>query len=1371
MNGFSMPLLNELLRVRKAFRVLIMLCLPLAGWSQNLTFNHLTVEQGLSSNSVLAITQDAAGFLWLGTRQGINRYDGSRFKNYLLDEKGKYPININNILTLLCDSRKRVWAGSSAGLLLYNEALDSFIRIPIQGNPNRTVNCLYEDRAGTLWIGTLNGLFALPKSSDSSFTVHTARDGDQGIADNNVRTVFEDHHGYLWVGTGNGLTRMYAVNGQYQYTNFYHDSLNSHSLSANYITAIAEDQRQTLWIGTQNNGLNVYVPAAQSFVRYTDHPSNKQGLINNHVRIIKRARNGRLWIGTQEGLSVIDTATTNMVSYQNDAGNKKSLSQNSIYSLFEDASGSMWVGTYFGGVNYTYSYTTSFKVMQNEQSRLSISNNVVSSIVEDGQQNLWIGTEGGGLNHFNRQTGLFRVYKNELLDPSSLGSNLVKVVYIDKEQNVWCGTHGGGLNVLPRGADRFTRYLYKEHDATTAHSEITSLAEDNEGRLWMISNSQLRLFAKKGTVLAPLPLDVIKGKLADVQGNTLLKDGQGNIWIGAASRLYVVKDNELKELNRGSYVNSLLEDKAGNIWAALSSGGLLMYHTRQQQLIRYTEKEGLPNRNILGLLEDEGSNLWLSTNNGLMKYNPRTQTCQSYTVSDGLAGNEFNYNSYLRDSQGAMYFGGYNGISYFYPGQIVTNSYVAPVVFTGLRLFNNPVTIGGADGLLQENINHTQQLVLKHHQNVITIEFALLNFIKSNKNKYAYQLEGFDQNWNEVSSGSATYTNLPRGKYKLHIKGANNDGVWSKVATLSIRVLPPFWLTWWAYTIYVLLFCAILFVVIRFFFLRVLLKKEDELHQVKLNFFTNVSHEIRTHLTLVMAPVEKILDGKGQDVLLQQQLSQVKNNVHRLLRLVGELMDFRKAETNHLSLQVARHSFIPFLQEIYSNFEDMSLSKNIHISFVHPESELPLYFDRAQLEKVFFNLLANAFKFTPDGGRIALEVSVQGDQVVVTVTDNGRGIAPEYLGKLFTNFFQVADHGRQNTGYGIGLALSKHIVELHQGHIRVASEPATDDKTGKTVFTVTLLQGKSHFMIHGIPVMETLAGEQAGSDATTAFAPTPTLRAAEADGSEDKLYTILVVEDNAELRLLVQETLGSRYHVLCAENGLQGWDMATEHIPDVIVSDVMMPEMDGFTFCSQLKTDERTSHIPVILLTAKSAQTDQVSGLETGADVYLTKPFSPKVLALNVRNLLTSREKMRQRFGRQLQEANGLPATANVPDEAASNLVITIDSAFLQKVVQLVEEHLDDPDFGVEKLSRKVAMSAPVLYKKIKAVTDMSVNEFVKSIRLKRAAQLLQQGELTVYEVAYSVGYQDRKYFSKEFKKQFGKTPSEYASNNKEGLS
>lgn len=1318
-------------------RCLLLICLLFhtvftKSYGQDITFNHLTVEDGLSHNAVLSIVQDQQGFIWFGTHYGLNRYDGHRFKIYHQQAADTTSIPGNTIMSMYRDRHNKLWVGTTAGLAQYDPVHDRFIRILLDTAYTPNINCILEDSKGRYWFGANNGLYVI----DGQRTKFIAPPDIAGYV---VRALYEDKQGNIWVGTNTGLTKISG--NRFEHIRRVDGSANT--LSMNFITAITADSQGRLWLGTQTGGVNIYEPV---FGRFT--LLSPPTIINNIIRRVTPDPEGNMWIGTQEGLTIIDPVTMRARHYRQDMREPGGygLSQNSVHSIYQDNSGAMWVGTYFGGVNMVHAYGSSFTNWQIHPPLNGISNNVISSILEDAAHNYWIGTEGGGLNYFNRATGRFTTYKNDPANPGSLGSNLVKVVYEDKDHQVWIATHGGGLNLLQQG--RFKRFFYNAKDPGTFSREVTALLEDSKGRFWIGANNQLQVFHRHGSELVKQADSTLPGPMAKQSIRYIFEDSQHRILIGTISYLYVLEGDSLRRLQSG-YVNSIQEDHLHQIWVSMYFGGLVKYSPDLKQSVQYRVKDGLPNDNVIGLLEDKQHALWISTYNGLVRFDPARNTFQTFTTSDGLAGNAFNYNSFLKDSRGEFLFGGYNGITSFFPDRVMTNTTPSPLRFTGLRLFNNPVGIGTEDQLLQQDISYTRSLAFKHNQEVFTLEFALLNYVKSNKNRYAYKLEGADRDWIETTTPGVTYTNLSSGQYVFWVKGANNDGVWSAPARMEITILPPFWRTWWAYTFYVIAIVALFFFVTRFFFLWALLRKEEELHQVKLNFFTHVSHEIRTHLTLLLAPVERMMDTLRKDDPLQGTLGQLRNNADRLLKLVNELMDFRKAETNHLRLHIYEQDLIPFLEQIYAGFRDLSMERNIRMELRHEQDAVWLYFDPEQLEKVFFNLLTNAFKFTPDGGRILVHAAVTRQNCIITVTDNGRGIAPEYVDKLFTNFFQVQDHGLQNTGYGIGLALSKNIVEQHKGTLTVQSEPSTAEKEGCTVFTVTLPLGSRHFegSIHTVgtapampkPATKAVPVTEAGPEAEVA-APQP--------------FTIHIVEDNPELRALISQTFRGQYTVLENENGADGLNTATTQIPDLIISDVMMPEMDGLAFCKAIKTDERTSHIPVILLTARSSQADHVSGLETGADLYLTKPFSTKVLALNVRNLLTSREKMRERYSRQLHTITPTP-----PEP----LPTSVDNAFLEKVIALVEEHMEDQEFGVDMLARKVAMSQPVLYKKLKAVTNMSVNDFIKSLRLKKAAALIRTREHTVYQVSYMVGYNDPKYFSREFKKQFGKTPSEYA--------
>ncbi|MEI8099074.1 MAG: two-component regulator propeller domain-containing protein [Sediminibacterium sp.] len=1339
----------------------IFMLLTICSTGQIIEFNHITNENGLSSNSVLAICQDAKGFIWLGTPNGLNKYDGSSIKTYYVNNSKNYP---PNIYSLYSDSNKDLWVGTHEGLKKYLVEKDQFIQIKLPGiKPKPIVSYLYEDQKKNLWIGTSNGLFVIDATRDTSKIQSFYNLNNLiSIADNYIKAIYEDHNGTIWIGTINGLTQLQQRNGKWNYQIFRNNPGNQESLSSSYITSIVEDGMQGLWIGTLKNGINRLDLNTGQIRRFLYKNNPSAGIVNNNIRQVVLGQDGKVWIGTQEGISIIDPLKFTIQSYQHDPKNIKSLNQNSVYSIYQDAQKSMWIGTYFGGANVSYSANTKFNLIQNNEGKVGLSNNVISGIVEDNQSNLWIGTEGGGLNKIDPQTKKITVYKNDINNTNSLSSNLIKSVYKDRDEQIWVGTaQGGGLNLFDSKTNTFKRMLFEENyekNELSSHNEILSIFEDSKKRFWLSRTQGIELFIRDKTKLIPVKNNPLKGSDRETL-NAKLKvarayqeDNKGRLWIGTNYGLYLINENYVKNICKTDIVNCITKDLNGNLWFGLN-GGLALYN---QQNGNYNHNNNiiLSDKKILGIIADKFGKLWLSTDKGLIKFNPTNNTCQIYKTSDGIAANEFNYNAYFQNSKGEIYFGGYNGITSFFPEQIETNSTVSKLVFTGLKVNNAKVEIQDNYGLLEKNINQTKEIKFKYNQNIFSLDFALLNFIKSNKNKYKYKLVGFEKEWTETNNTTISYGNLPYGSFRLIVMGSNNDGIWSEPLEMSIRMLPPFWLTWWAYTFYGMIILMLLFVIHRYFFFRAMLVKEEELHQVKMNFFTNVSHEILTHLTLIMTPIENVIESKQLDDSNTQKLSLVKSNTTQLLRLVRELMDFRKADTNHLKLEIGKYNLIEFLQSILNSFQELANSKKIQLTFKHKEDLINIYIDQSQIEKVFFNLINNALKFTPDYGKVTVIVDQLDNKVNISVIDNGRGIHPEYISKLFTNFFQVADHGKQNTGYGIGLALSKNIIELHKGNITVESE--INKKNSYTCFKVSLQKGNEH-----------LKEFWQLNDAITSTQPiTEKLITNNIITPNNSKLSILIVEDNLDLCQLLKETFEKEYSINICNNGLEAWNFAITEIPDLILSDVMMPEMDGFELCEKIKTDTRTSHIPVILLTAKTTESEQIEGLINGADIYLTKPFSNKALALNVRNLLILKKNLRNKFS---EELNSVPQIER-PVIIDAHFSSTIDKDFYSILVDLIHEHIEDPEFGVTMLSRKVAMSAPILYKKIKALTDMSVNDFIKSIRMKKAAELLLKNELNVSEVSYMVGYNDRKYFSREFKKQYGKSPSEFMHDFKNSL-
>ena len=875
------------------------------------------------------------------------------------------------------------------------------------------------------------------------------------------------------------------------------------------------------------------------------------------------------------------------------------------------------------------------------------------------------------------------------------------------------------------------------------------------------------------TQFHPLNLPVVTTKLRNKSDFVFLRDQKHNTWIGTSDGLFVLNRTRdlfisfkkgLKNSLRSGNINCIAQRKNGEIWIGTYYGSLSYYDQKNNRFINYNEENGLPDNNVFGIIEDDAGNLWVSTSNGLSMFNPVLKTFKNYTSRDGLPGNEFNKNAFLKSSGGELFFGGYNGFAGFFTNKIQTNTEPSEIVLTDLKLDNRSLKINDGDGLLKENICQTDQVTFHHNQNTITINFALLNYVKPEKNKYSYKLEGFEKNWNSVNTPTATYTNLPPGDYVFQVKGMNNDGIQSlNVKKLKISILPPFYLTWWAYLFYACLATGIIILLLRYLLIRAVLKNEKETNAHKLEFFTNISHEIRTPLTLIVAPLEKIMEETREQPGLHKELSLIKNNADRLMRLTTELLDFRKAESGKMILQVSPGNLAKFCREIFLVFQNMAGVQNISYNFYAEQEEIQLYFDKVQLEKVLFNLLSNAFKFTPENGQISFHLKVKTDLVKIEIANSGKGIPLENQSDLFNSFYQVASTG--NIGTGLGLSFSKSITELHHGKIYFESTPDPMGKDGYTCFTVELQTGKDHFKPAEFQIDYIYYDDAINyNDVSNSWEPftikdsvpnsIETIPPAENSINPAKKHTILLAEDNAEIRRFIKDALSGNYEVYECEDGLAGWKTAPDLIPDLIISDVMMPNIDGLEFCRRIKTDERTSHIPVILLTARSAYIHQINGLETGADAYIIKPFNIKLLQLNIENLLNAREKLRLKYGQ------------TITLEPKNLIINTTEQAFLRNLIKIIEKHISDTDFGVPVLATEIGMSQPVLYKKIRSLTDQSVNDFIKSFRLKQAARLLKTGGLSVSEIAYSVGFNDRKYFSLEFKKQFGISPTEYIQNN-----
>lgn len=1327
-------------------------------WGQKMSFHGLTVEDGLSQNSVLSFAQDRQGFMWIGTAAGLNRYDARSFKVYRSSGSPGLGLGNDYILSLMADQKDRLWVGTERGLYLYDRASDRFaLALAPPGRSNTSSNfrirALHEDSRGRIWAGSQFGLFFFADKAGINKPRYVPLEKNSN--DLEIRALKEDRLGNLWV---SGNENIYRIGFQYGKISIEKFSLRQPGKSEQDLvcTSIEEDTKGRLWFGTSNAGLFGLDAVKTSFFRVAGADDRTLKLPHDYIRKLKTDSAGRLWIGTQEGLCVWDQDRNELTTYRHMPGDRYSLSQNSIYDICFDRTGNIWTGTYYGGVNISYARNTPFNTIQAGDGERGLSNNVISSILGNPNGGLWIATDGGGLNYRNGITRQFTSFRFDVNNEQSIGSNLVKTIYRDSKARLWVGTHSGGLNLLDSATGRFNRIRKPRQGNGICSNDIVQIREDRYGRFWIGSEHEgLNLYDESLQNYIHFHPDSTGDRHIDGHDiRALWIDRMDNVWLGTERGLQVktagsqgfrqtnVAFAGLADMPAMIAINTIFEDERHQLWVGSASQGLFRIMPRENKVIRYTGQNGLPSDDVKAIITDLNGRVWLTTNKGLCCFDPERNEFRSYNVHDGLPGNDFTSNAFHRTMDGTILAGGLNGIVFFNPAEIQRNDLPSHIAFSALRIGDKTISPQDGSGIIERDIDLLEEIDISHDQNDFSIDFQLLNFIKPWKNRYAYLLDGYETEWHESTTGTATYSNLPAGSYSLRVKAANNDGVWeTEERKLSIRIRPAPWATWWAWMIYLSAIFFLIYFIIRFVVMRHRFHQEQQLQQYKLDFFTNISHEIRTRLTLITTPIERIKMDELQSDVHKTIWTSVRHHTVKLTELVQELLDFRKAETGHLNLRCEPVDFVKSCLEITESFKPMAEAKGLKLEYPDVKDAIMVSIDHAQFGKVVSNLLANAIKFTPAGGRVGISIERNRQKAVLKVWDTGIGITPANLNRIFNNYFQVTDHGTENTGYGIGLALARRIVELHRGDISVQSDRSSDRKSGKpnfTEFTVTIpALGASHsdgkISVQTLNILEDI--------------PEPVQ---EPSLVSDKPL-VLVVEDNAELRQMLEESLSPIFDVLAAEDGRDGLEKARNKIPDLVVSDIMMPFVDGLQLCDRLKSDRETSHIPVILLTAKATLDDRIAGLEHRADAYISKPFSLKLLITQINNLIENRQKLQEVFRKELMVTEKRPATLPVRD------------AFLSDLEDYILKNLENAEFNVALLAKHAAMSQPVLYRKIKALTGLSVNDFIKSIRLRRAAELLKDPERTVYEVAYMVGFSDRKYFSREFKKVYELTPSAYA--------
>jgi signal transduction histidine kinase/ligand-binding sensor domain-containing protein/DNA-binding response OmpR family regulator len=1320
-------------------------------------FKQISLSEGLSQSTVYSIMQDSKGFIWAGTRAGgLNIYNGYEFKVYNTRSGDSSSISDNEITCILEDSHHVIWIGTrNGGLNRFDRNSESFIRYPFSSDDNKTtfsqsINILFEDKIGVLWVGTRKEFLRYDREKDVFIPVKSS--GADNIE--NVSGILEDAQSNLILGTREKLIKFFRNNNSTVSYKF--DSILVKSASNDKKVPVCFNKEWNVFVGSPE-GLLLLKPDENGFARL-EIGNNYPIALSNDVRTIFNEDNKSYWFGTYDGLIRYDIAQNKYQVYSHDENNPLSLAHNSVYSFYRDKAGNFWIGTWNGGISFLAKNQIRFEHFRHQiNNPYSLSNNVVSAFAED-KGGVWIGTEAGGLNFLDTLTWKITVFKNwrQVSDP--LSSSNVKAVFVDAKGDLWVGTFGSGLKKYNRISGKFEDFLRDK--------KVFTILQDSMRNLWVGCQDGLYKVSEKGIVLNRYINDPANPKsLGNDHIMSALIDSRKRIWFGtkgAGINLYNPQtDNftripvdSLTPVYSSEYVNSLCEDSKGRIWSG-SNTGLSLYNEKHQVMVRILDK-GLPADVVNSVIDDRSGHLWLSTNQGLTRWTSDKGEVRYYNVRDGLQSNEFNRGSCFRHSCGKLYFGGINGFNVFSPDEIIDNQIVPPVIITDLRLFNKIVKPFAEDSPLKVNIDESKSITLTHFQSFFGFDFVALNYIMPEKNQYEFMLEGYDKTWNNSGTGRrASYMNLKPGNYIFKVRASNNDLIWNMEGTsIAVTILPPYWKTIWAYLVYLVLIMGFLFVLRKLIIIRIeqanLLHNErlekkrlEEINQMKLVFFTDISHEFRTPLTLISGPLEKL---KHQELSTQEVnylYGVMSRNVSRLLRLVNQLMDFRKAENEKLKLKVCIGNLPVFIGEIIDSFRDSAASKKISLTYeIKTVSTEQQWFDHGIVDKVVFNLLANAFKFTANGGSIQVSLKVEGGKAEICVEDNGIGIAKENIGRIFDRFFMVEEAARShNTGTGIGLALTKKLVDLHLGEISVSSNVGEGSSFTFIFSILDEVYSESEIVTEEKVLIKTApAIHETYNESETTLIP---------EGGKEEKQIMLIVEDNDDLRNFLKVSFRS-FIILEAANGRDGLNQALGKLPDIVISDIMMPEMNGYELCNEIKSNYITCHIPVVLLTAKTSIEHKIKGYETGADAYVEKPFDFNFLEVQVKNLLIQRSRLKNKY-------SSFSPFVEISDVESEDP----NQKFLKKVFDIIKENASDSDLSVDSLGKMMGMSRAQLFRKFRAIMDKSPSDYIREVRLKLAYSLLSNKNYNINEVAFKSGFSSTSYFITCFRKYYGKTPGE----------
>lgn len=1340
-----------------------------------------STDKELSNSLINAVYQDRKGFIWIATENGLNKFDGTRFSIYRHNATDSTSLKNNYVRTLFEDSRGNFWIGCINGLQRYDRATDNFHELFISrkdGRKNPHITSIIERRNGDLWIATSGqGAISLKKNSNPA-SFHIETELTDRIGSNYLNVIFEDSRQNLWIATEEkGLYRYSPESKELKsYKAPYH-------IAGDDVSAICEDAHGQIFVGTLTKGLF----RLSSRQEGNFEPVLYQNRMNLNIRTLIIDTRGKLIIGTDgEGVKEYQPQQDIIVDSEINAG-PFDFSKSKVHSLIEDKDHNLWLGIFqkglilVPGISNKFDYY-GYKSIHNN----TIGSSCVMAIHTDEQATIWIGTDNDGLYAINDQGKQLRHYTHQAGNPQSVPGTIL-CLYEDSNQELWLGSYFDGLA-------RMNKQTGTCQDATSllqgnlnaGKPKVSCIIEDKNKNLWVGTYGS-------GLYKINLPTQHVTyyestrnenddwsiNRLPNDWISYLLEDKEGMIWIGTYKGLAVLNpqtDNFInyKKQNNllpGYVVYSLLESSNGEIWAGTSEGLVCLNKDRLTPVL-FTTADGLPSDIICGLAEDEKKNIWISTHQGISKLNPPEKKFINYYAGDGLQGNEFTRTAVFKDKRGKIFFGGTNGVTAFYPQDITEIKKEMNVLITGFHVANRPVKKGDKSGnnvITDTAVMDTEQFTLAYNENTFSIDFSVLEFSNPDRISYQYKIKELGDEWISTQPGTnrVTYSSLKPGKYTFSVQARDHNN-FSNIRTVTIAITPPWYQTWWAKVIWGCLGALLIYALTMYILSRIRHRQEvmrqkhmEQINEAKLQFFINISHEIRTPMTLIISPLEKLLaeHSEKQPVYLM-----IYRNAQRILRLINQLMDIRKLDKGQMHLKFRETDIVGFINDLMQTFNYQAQKKNITFTFekeLEGADSLKVWIDLNNFDKVLMNVLSNAFKYTHEGGNIKVSLKTghndayRGalkDYFEIDITDNGIGIDKNKIEQIFERFYQIDnDMTQSNFGTGIGLHLSRSLVELHHGIIKAENR---EDGQG-TRFVIRLPLGSNH-----LKAEELENPEETGSEPTISQLPKDSIYETEEENKTNEYrkpkaktrYRVLIVEDDEEIRRYIRSELDSDFRIYECTNGREGLETILKEKPDLVISDVMMPEMDGITLCRKIKQNININHIPIILLTAKSKAEDQIEGLEIGADAYIVKPFNTELLRTTISNLIANRERLRGKLVGEQQVEEKITKI-----EMKSN-----DEILMSKVMKTINDHLADPTLNVEMLAANVGMSRVHMHRKLKELTNQSARDFIRSIRLKQAANLLREKNLSVSEVAYATGFSNLSHFSNTFRDFYGISPSEY---------